>query len=152
LYPTLLEEPSYTSYGKTSVESSLKFEDTIETTASDQVLNSRSLNILEHSPDDEVEGEIVYLQARLLENAAVLNHRYGKSISFVYLFCTFCTKEGMETLLTSVFPMFITMLLFSSIPCLKLPRLLLLFPQFSIFLQYYAWNCPMNEVAVSLVS
>jgi hypothetical protein len=92
LYPTLLEEPSYTSYGKTSVESSLKFEDTIETTAADQVLNSRSLNILEHSPDDEVEGEIVYLQARLLENAAVLNHRYGKSISFVYLFCTFCTK------------------------------------------------------------
>jgi hypothetical protein len=42
------------------------------------------LNILEHSPDDEIEGEIVYLQARLLENAAVLKHRYGKSISFPF--------------------------------------------------------------------
>ncbi|GJN22407.1 hypothetical protein PR202_gb09963 [Eleusine coracana subsp. coracana] len=71
------------SQGETSVESSLKLEDTIETTAADQVLDARSLKILEHSPDDEVEGEIVYLQARLLDNAVVLKHRYEKLLAKV---------------------------------------------------------------------
>ncbi|GJM86971.1 hypothetical protein PR202_ga02880 [Eleusine coracana subsp. coracana] len=85
------EQSSDPSQGETSVESSQKLEDTIETTAADQVLNARSLKILEHSPDDEVEGDIVYLQARLLDNAVVLKHRYGKSIYFLFVFCTFCT-------------------------------------------------------------
>ena len=42
-------------------------------------MKARSLKILEHSPDDEVEGEMVYLQSRLLDNAVVLKHGYGKS-------------------------------------------------------------------------
>ncbi|TVU01726.1 hypothetical protein EJB05_52812, partial [Eragrostis curvula] len=77
------EQPSYPSHGKTSVESLPKLEETTETNAADQVLKARSLKILEHSPDDEVEGEIVYLQARLLDNAVVLKHRYEKLIAKV---------------------------------------------------------------------
>ncbi|XP_062220416.1 uncharacterized protein LOC133919884 [Phragmites australis] len=81
--PYYHEEPSYPSHEKASVDSLVKLEDTTETTATDQVLNSRSLKILEHSPDDEVEGEMVYLQARLLDNAFVLKHRYEKLIAKV---------------------------------------------------------------------
>ncbi|XP_015694147.1 uncharacterized protein LOC102713003 isoform X1 [Oryza brachyantha] len=36
--------------------------------ASDQVSKAKSSGILEHSPHDEIEGEIVYLQSRLLNN------------------------------------------------------------------------------------
>uniref|UniRef100_J3LHG5 PHD-type domain-containing protein n=1 Tax=Oryza brachyantha TaxID=4533 RepID=J3LHG5_ORYBR len=55
-----------------------------ETTAGmDQVSKAKSLGILDHSPDDEVEGEMVYLQARLLDTAAVLKHRYEDLIAKV---------------------------------------------------------------------
>ncbi|XP_062221873.1 uncharacterized protein LOC133921131 isoform X3 [Phragmites australis] len=77
------EEPSYPSHEKVPVDSSVKLEDTIETTAADQVLKAKSLKITEHSPDDEVEGEMVYLQARLLDNAVVLKHRYEDLIAKV---------------------------------------------------------------------
>lgn len=63
-----------------------KLAETTEIAVADQVSKAKSLGILEHSPDDEVEGEMVYLQTRLLDNAVVLKHRYGNIFS-VYLFC-----------------------------------------------------------------
>ncbi|KAL6911553.1 hypothetical protein ACP4OV_000358 [Aristida adscensionis] len=70
-----VEEPSC-PHEETRVDSSVKPEDARGTTAADQVLKAKSLKILDHSPDDEVEGEMVYLQARLLDNAVGLKHRY----------------------------------------------------------------------------
>ncbi|PAN08370.2 hypothetical protein PAHAL_1G412400 [Panicum hallii] len=58
-------------------------EDATDTTTSDQVLKAKSMRVLEHAPDDEVEGEMVYLQARLLDNAVVLKHRCEKLIAKV---------------------------------------------------------------------
>ncbi|XP_034575751.1 uncharacterized protein [Setaria viridis] len=78
-----VEEPSCPSHEKIPVDSSEEHEDATDTAASDQVLKASSLEILEHAPDDEVEGEIVYLQARLLDNAVVLKHRYEKLIAKV---------------------------------------------------------------------
>lgn len=63
--------------------SSIKLTET--TDVMDQVSRAKSLGILEHSPDDEVEGEMLYLQARLLDTAAFLKHRYGK----IYCGCLF---------------------------------------------------------------
>ncbi|KAL6635194.1 hypothetical protein ACP70R_027865 [Stipagrostis hirtigluma subsp. patula] len=69
------EESSCPSHDKTHVGPSLKLEATGASVA-DQVSKAKSLKILEHSPDDEVEGEMVYLQSRLLDNAVDLKHRY----------------------------------------------------------------------------
>lgn len=80
----LVEEPSCPSHEKIPSE---EHEDAPHTTASDQVFKAKSLKIIEHAPDDEVEGEMVYLQARLLDNAVVLKHRYGKNIFVLFLFC-----------------------------------------------------------------
>ncbi|WVZ73483.1 hypothetical protein U9M48_021783 [Paspalum notatum var. saurae] len=77
------EEPSYPSHEEIPVDSSVEHEDTAHATASGQVLKEKSLKILEHSPDDEVEGEMVYLQSRLLDNAVVLKHRYEKLVAKV---------------------------------------------------------------------
>jgi hypothetical protein len=75
---TLVQESSYPSHEKIPTDSLVEVESTADTTVTDQVLKARSSKILEHSPDDEVEGEMVYLQSRLLDNAVVLKHRYGK--------------------------------------------------------------------------
>ena len=92
----LLEEPSC-PHEKLPVDSPEKHEDATDTTASDKVLKAKSLRVLEHAPDDEVEGEMVYLQARLLDNAVVLKHRYGKHFShcfyFVHPVCSTYTYE-----------------------------------------------------------
>lgn len=77
--PTLVQESSYPSHEKMPTDSSVEVEGTADTTATGQVSKARSLKVLEHSPDDEVEGEMVYLQSRLVDNAVVLKHRYGKS-------------------------------------------------------------------------
>nr|CAB3448003.1 unnamed protein product [Digitaria exilis] len=74
-----VEEPSFPSNEKIPVDSSEEHEGTPES-ASDQVSKAKSLKIIEHAPDDEVEGEMVYLQARLLDNAVFLKHRYEKLI------------------------------------------------------------------------
>ncbi|XP_062233262.1 uncharacterized protein LOC133930603 isoform X3 [Phragmites australis] len=42
----------------------------------DQVRKAKSSDILEHSPDDEIEGEIVYLQSCLLNDAVAMKQRY----------------------------------------------------------------------------
>ncbi|KAJ1281194.1 hypothetical protein BS78_04G289000 [Paspalum vaginatum] len=77
------EEPSYPSHEKIPADSSVELEDATRATASGQVLKENSLKIIEHSPDDEVEGEMVYLQSRLLDNAVVLKHRYEKLVAKV---------------------------------------------------------------------
>jgi hypothetical protein len=74
------------------VRKSEEHEDAADTAASD-VLKTSSLEILDHAPDDGVEGEIVYLQARLLDNAVVLKHRYGKNICHCFLFCASCVLQ-----------------------------------------------------------
>ncbi|KAM0880887.1 hypothetical protein ACQ4PT_033289 [Festuca glaucescens] len=61
---------------KRPVDSSIELMETTEIDVSDQISKAKSLGILDHSPDDEVEGEMVFLQARLLDNAMVLKHRY----------------------------------------------------------------------------
>ncbi|CAL5051735.1 unnamed protein product [Urochloa decumbens] len=47
-----------------------------DTAAVDQVSKAKSSGILEHSPDDELEGEIVYLQSRLLNGVVSMKQRY----------------------------------------------------------------------------
>ncbi|OEL14014.1 Protein Jade-1 [Dichanthelium oligosanthes] len=44
--------------------------------AVDQVCKAKSSDILEHSPDDEIEGEIVYLQSRLLNGVVSMKQIY----------------------------------------------------------------------------
>ncbi|KAM0926887.1 hypothetical protein ACQ4PT_003056 [Festuca glaucescens] len=61
---------------KRHVDSSIELMETTEIDVADQISKAKSLGILDHSPDDEVEGEMVFLQARLLDNAMVLKHRY----------------------------------------------------------------------------
>ena len=121
LCPMLLEEPSC-PHEKLPVDSPEKHEDATDTTASDKVLKAKSLRVLEHAPDDEVEGEMVYLQARLLDNAVVLKHRYGMYFShcfyFVYPVCSTYTYEEWYNHLTSSLPIFQASL--TSILCMKL--------------------------------
>ncbi|XP_066332548.1 uncharacterized protein [Miscanthus floridulus] len=78
-----IQESPYPSHEEIPTDSSVEVEGTADTTATGQVLKARSSKILEHSPDDEVEGEMVYLQSRLLDNAVVLKHRYEKLIAKV---------------------------------------------------------------------
>ncbi|CAL9777482.1 unnamed protein product [Musa acuminata subsp. burmannicoides] len=40
----------------------------------DQLSKAKSVGVLDLSPEDEVEGEIIYLQARLLDNAVLIKH------------------------------------------------------------------------------
>jgi hypothetical protein len=47
-----------------------------DTAAMGQVPEAKSSDILEHSPDDEIEGEIVYLQSRLLNGVVSMKQRY----------------------------------------------------------------------------
>lgn len=45
----------------------------------DQISKAKSLGILDLSAEDEVEGELVYLQARLLDNALAIKHTFGQA-------------------------------------------------------------------------
>ncbi|XP_058097210.1 uncharacterized protein LOC131242526 isoform X3 [Magnolia sinica] len=49
----------------------------------EQSLKARTMGILELSPEDEVEGEIVYFQSRLLDNAVANKHHFESLISRV---------------------------------------------------------------------
>uniref|UniRef100_A0A0D9VLI5 PHD-type domain-containing protein n=1 Tax=Leersia perrieri TaxID=77586 RepID=A0A0D9VLI5_9ORYZ len=81
LAPCHCEDPLCSPGEKNPVDSLIKLTET--TSVMDQVSEAKSLDILEHSPDDEVEGELVYLQARLLDTAAVLKDRYEDLIGKV---------------------------------------------------------------------
>lgn len=45
----------------------------------DQLSKAKSVGVLDLSPEDEVEGEIIYLQARLLDNAVLIKHNCGRA-------------------------------------------------------------------------
>lgn len=64
--------------------SSTNFEQLTDIVAVDQASKAESLGILEHSPHDEIEGEIVYLQSRLLNDVVAMNQRYGKATFFFF--------------------------------------------------------------------
>ncbi|KAL5212227.1 hypothetical protein ABZP36_023074 [Zizania latifolia] len=81
LPPCHPEDPLCSPDEKKPVDSSINLSET--TTVPDQVSKAKSLGILEHSPDDEVEGEMVYSQARLLDTAAILKHKYEDLIAKV---------------------------------------------------------------------
>lgn len=81
LAPCHPEDPLCYPDERRRVGSSIKLTET--TDVMDQVSRAKSLGILEHSPDDEVEGEMLYLQARLLDTAAFLKHRYEDLIAKV---------------------------------------------------------------------
>ncbi|CAN6164670.1 unnamed protein product [Urochloa humidicola] len=59
-----------------SEEDLVKLRQLADTAAVDQVRKAKSTGILEHSPDDEIEGEIVYLQSRLLSSVVSMKQRY----------------------------------------------------------------------------
>ncbi|KAL6605990.1 hypothetical protein ACP70R_041643 [Stipagrostis hirtigluma subsp. patula] len=48
----------------------------VDIAALDQVHKTKSSDIVEHSPDDEIEGEIVYLQSSLLTGVVAMKQRY----------------------------------------------------------------------------
>ena len=78
---------------KRPVDSSIDLMETTEIDVADQVSKAKSLGILDDSPDDEVEGEMVFLQARLLDNAMVLKHRYGKFyVVYVFFVLNICIQ------------------------------------------------------------
>ncbi|KAF0902609.1 hypothetical protein E2562_018101 [Oryza meyeriana var. granulata] len=56
--------------------SSTTLEQLADVAAADQVSKAKSSGILEHSPHDEIEGEIVYLQSRLLNDVGDAKQRY----------------------------------------------------------------------------
>lgn len=51
----------------------------------DLLSKAKNMGILEHSPGDEVEGELLYLQTKLLDNAVAVQRTCGTSWLF-YLF------------------------------------------------------------------
>ncbi|KAM3244093.1 hypothetical protein ACQJBY_055800 [Aegilops geniculata] len=60
---------------KRPVDSLVELTETTGIDVTDQLSKAKALGILDHSPDDEVEAETLFLQARLLDNAMVLKHR-----------------------------------------------------------------------------
>lgn len=49
----------------------------------EQFVQARKMGILEFSPEDEVEGELLYFQNRLLDNAVAVKHRCGLTLSLL---------------------------------------------------------------------
>jgi len=43
----------------------------------DQLAKAKRKRILEFSPEDEVEGEMLYLQNKLVDNALAIKHSFG---------------------------------------------------------------------------
>lgn len=54
----------------------------LDGTKIDQFSKAKNMGLLELSPEDEVEGEIVYMQSMLLDNAMTLKHKYGEASFF----------------------------------------------------------------------
>ena len=65
--------------------SSTKLGQLADKAALDQVCKAKSSDTLKHSPDDEIEGEIVYLQSRLLDGVVSMKQRYGKFFFVMYI-------------------------------------------------------------------
>lgn len=55
----------------------------------DRLSKAKMMGILELSPEDEVEGELLYFQARLLDNAVAVKHRFGHALFFLSFYRSF---------------------------------------------------------------
>ncbi|CAM0913860.1 unnamed protein product [Alopecurus aequalis] len=71
-----VEELSCVPHDQNLAGSSTKLEQLTDIGAADQASKAESSGILEHSPRDEIEGEIIYFQSRLLNDAVAMNKRY----------------------------------------------------------------------------
>lgn len=89
LFPTCVEELCCTPID----EDLAKLGQLDDMAAVDQVCKAKLSYILEHSPDDEIEGEIVYLQSRLLNGVVPLKQRYGKG-TFLFVICAIISYAG----------------------------------------------------------
>ena len=52
----------------------------------DELSKAKTMGLLELSPEDEVEGEILYLQARLLDNVVAVKNSCGEPPIFLYCY------------------------------------------------------------------
>ncbi|KAM0918218.1 hypothetical protein ACQ4PT_008836 [Festuca glaucescens] len=71
-----VEELSCVPHDQNLADLSTKLEQLTEIAAADQASKAESSDILEHSPRDEIEGEIIYFQSRLLNDVVSKNQRY----------------------------------------------------------------------------
>uniref|UniRef100_A0A0D9WN48 PHD-type domain-containing protein n=1 Tax=Leersia perrieri TaxID=77586 RepID=A0A0D9WN48_9ORYZ len=71
-----VEQSTCAPHGRNVGNSSTELEQLADIAAADQVSKAKSSGILEHSPHDEIEGEILYLQSRLLNDVGDAKQRY----------------------------------------------------------------------------
>ncbi|XP_071680737.1 uncharacterized protein [Lolium perenne] len=71
-----VEELSCVPHDQNLADLSTKLEQLTEIAAADEASKAESSDILEHSPRDEIEGEIIYFQSRLLNDVVSKNQRY----------------------------------------------------------------------------
>uniref|UniRef100_A0ACD5ZQC0 Uncharacterized protein n=1 Tax=Avena sativa TaxID=4498 RepID=A0ACD5ZQC0_AVESA len=71
-----VEEVSCVPHDQNFDDSSTKLEQLTEIATADQASKTESSDILEHSPRDEIEGELIYFQSRLLNDVVAMNQRY----------------------------------------------------------------------------
>lgn len=63
---------------------------TLDVANLDELSKAKTMGVLELSPEDEVEGEILYLQARLLDNVVAVKNSCGEPPIFLYFSDVFC--------------------------------------------------------------
>lgn len=66
-----------------------------------EVCKAQSSDTLKLSPDDEIEGEIVYLQSRLLDGVVSMKQRYGKFFCHVHYY-SLCSRTRRFWLLSAL--------------------------------------------------
>jgi hypothetical protein len=85
------------------IDSSAKLWQSSDRDAMDQVRIASTSHILEHSPDDEIEGEIVYLQFNLLKDSIAVKQRYGKGRHFLLSAFPFVMRRYQAVLVAILF-------------------------------------------------
>lgn len=84
--PTGVEQSTCDPHDRIAGSSSTKLEQLADIAVADQVSKAKSSGILEHSPHDEIEGELLHLQSRLLDDVGGAKQRYGKGTFFPFRF------------------------------------------------------------------
>lgn len=56
-----------------------------------QLAKAKQMGLLEFSPEDEVEGEILYLQNKLVDSAFTVRHSFGKKTKYYVCFNFVCS-------------------------------------------------------------
>ncbi|XP_052158314.1 uncharacterized protein LOC127776038 [Oryza glaberrima] len=70
------EQSTCDPHDRIAGSSSTKLEQLADIAVADQVSKAKSSGILEHSPHDEIEGELLHLQSRLLDDVGGAKQRY----------------------------------------------------------------------------